>query len=201
MPNPRLDEIMNAPNLLDVIAQPTEEKNPNYSSTIDLESNFSEDFDFDAIHQEQRETEQEQQAAAPVVPLQPYDAKKHATSLVNGLVVAETLVLSPIATVKARKSIGGNKVIKAMRAAYQKEFSGEELDDQEKRLVEKYKDYEAKMKMLSDDILPSDSIKKQLIDAAIPYMEEVRWEIGPGAGFWTMYVGSFASKVAKILMT
>ncbi|MDX1447219.1 hypothetical protein [Lishizhenia sp.] len=192
---------MNAPNLLDVIAQPTEEKNPNYSSTIDLESNFSEDFDFDAIHQEQRETEQEQQAAAPVVPLQPYDAKKHATSLVNGLVVAETLVLSPIATVKARKSIGGNKVIKAMRAAYQKEFSGEELDDQEKRLVEKYKDYEAKMKMLSDDILPSDSIKKQLIDAAIPYMEEVRWEIGPGAGFWTMYVGSFASKVAKILMT
>lgn len=195
-----LDEIMNAPDLTSLLAQPTETKHTNFASTIDLETNFSDDFDFGAIHEEQNEERAAQAPPEPIEPLKPYDAKKHATALVNGLVTVEALVLTPVATIKARKEVGGNKAIKTMRFAVQKSYTGEKLTEQEETLIKKFEDYQSKMSLLTDDIIPSDAQKKQLIDAAIPYMEEVRWEIGPGAAFWGMYAGNLVGKVGKILL-
>lgn len=192
---------MSATNLLDVIAEPTETKTPSPAVNTDImASNFGADFDIEAIEEERQIENEAQEAATPIVPLQPYDAKKHATALVNGLFVVESLALTPIATIKARNSVGGTKAIKAMRNAYQKQFKGEDLDEQEKRLIENLKEFEAKMKLLSDEILPTDREKQNLINAAIPYMEEVRWEIGPGLGFWGMYASSTISKIATIFM-
>jgi hypothetical protein len=96
---------------------------------------------------------------------------------------------------------GGTKTIKKMKEAYQKKMNGGKLDETEENLITALDDYQQKMKLLSDDFLPSPAETQKLIEAAIPYCEETRLEVKSGLAFWGTYAGSLVAKVTKIAMS
>lgn len=130
-----------------------------------------------------------------------YDAEANARSLVIMLTGFDALLLTGVSHLKCRAAAGGGAVIKEMRQALTKELvAGAELTDHEKNLIAKFKEYDAKIKMLSGAVLCSPTEQQQMIDAAIPYCEESQLKIGAGFAFWTTYGSNLTGRVLKILM-
>lgn len=139
--------------------------------------------------------------AVPVIPEKPYDAEKNAQSLVYGMQAIEQIILNPIALGKQHMKIGGKKTKQKMKAAYIKKMNGETLNKTEENLVIALEDYERKMTLLSDSILPNPKKTEFLIRAAIPYCEESKMEVKAGLAFWGAYSGDLVEKITLILMT
>ena len=200
--NPRLSSLFETVNLSDVLAQETQEQ---ISKVVDRASDFATDdpkdtafdtdFDFEPSPTVQ-ETFHE-----PMEQEEPYDAEANARSLVYGIQAITTPILTTVGIVKVRQSIGGKKNIEQMRKAVAKEFSGEELSDTDKRLLEAYKAYENKMKLLSGTILPTEKETENLIRSGIHYCEESRIDVGKGLAFYSTVAGDFVSKITTLLLT
>lgn len=199
----RLDEILNAVDIRAELAEETqtrsESQGPSFAPIVQESGDFHETEE--VKEPIQTPTDPPPAPIEEAKPLEPYDALKNARSLVYGIQSIEGIVLTPIAVAKARKNMGGGTVIKSMRDAYQKKMRGEKLDETEQNLVAALADYERKMALLSDDILPTQEETNKLIQAAVPYCEETQMNIKAGLGFWGAYFGSMVGKIGKMLMS
>lgn len=200
MENPRLSQLMNSVDLGEVLAKPTEERPEFQAAKSIIEPMVSAAGDFHIV--EEPVIQHGSVPAAPPQPIEPpYDPVRNAKGLVYGLQAIESIVLTPIAIVKTRKSAGGKEVLDKMKAAYIKKMSGKKLTEEEENQVKALEDFERKMKLLSDDFLPSPGETQKLIEAAIPYCEETKLEVKSGLAFWGAFAGSLVNKVTKIAMS
>lgn len=183
----KLESLMNAVNLREVIGAETRERiEQTVNNLTQPETVNTEDFE-----------------PAPIVSThqeEPYDAEKQARNLVNGLLAIDSLVLNPIGMLKIRHNAGGSAVIKKMRKAYMKKMSGAELNDEEKNILESFETFKNDLNMLSDDLIPTEAQRKALMQVAIPYCEDTKINVKSGLVFWGMYTGSFVEKITKILI-
>ncbi len=189
----KLDQLFQAVNLREILAEPTEVKTDVGSSA----------FSFEPVVQTPETISEAPTFHTPeieVIEEEPYDAERNATSMVYGLQSVETLILLPIVGWKTRKQIGGKPVLQKMRKAYQKKMSGQKLTETDQNLIKALEDYDRKMMLLSDDFIYTPNQTQKLINAAIPYCEATKLKVGPGVGFWSAYAGGLVEKIAKIAL-
>lgn len=186
----KLSTLLNKVNLRDVIAQETQQRLEDAAEHLFEPIKNNDDF-----HEEEEIEEEE------IEEIEEYDAEKNAKSLVYGLQTLDAIILNPIAMIKVRHRAGGGKVMKKMRAAYLKKMNGETLTENDTNLIQALDEYEKKMRLLSDDFLPSERETQEMIKMAIPYCEANQIEFGPGLAFWGMYASNTIGKITKILMT
>lgn len=191
---------MNSVDLGAVLAQPTMERPEFQAAKSIIEPVVQASGDFH-IPEPSDVPAQAQPTGPPPPAEKPYDPVKNAKGLVYGIQAIEQIVLTPIAIANQRKRAGGKAVLDKMKAAYIKKMSGEKLTAEEENQVKALEDFERKMKLLSDDFLPSASETQKLIEAAVPYCEESKIEIKAGLAFWGAVIGSTSSKVLKIAMS
>lgn len=129
-----------------------------------------------------------------------YDAEKEARSLVYTMHAIDQFVLSIAVLVKCRSAAGGSKGLEKMKTALTKEVVGEELTDNERRLIARFKEYKSNMELLSGEMIIKPDELKRLISVATDYCEESKIKIGTGTAFWTNYFGSLAARVTKIIV-
>lgn len=193
----RLDKLFNVVDITQVMSQETEVRREKSTIDSDFEqqpegSDESEDFD--------------QQPPNQIIPPQPieeeevYDAEKNARAVVYGLQALDSMILVPIATVKVKKRAGGSKVINAMRKAYEKQMSGEELNDNDKRLLAAFDKYKKDLEILSIEYIPNKQTTDELIRLATPWCEDSKIKFGSGTAFWLTYAGIKAEQITKLLM-
>jgi hypothetical protein len=200
MENSKLNSLLNLDivSLADIIAEPTTQRS---------ESNLAEDFneitnktDFEPEPIIEQVEPPEPQIDKKQVEAKPYDPEKNASAMVYGLQAIESIILTPLAIYKHRKTSGGKEVISAMRSAFDRTNLGEELDEKEQRLSDAYQQYKNEIKELSNDLSWSDEKTKNLIKMAIPYCEDKKFEMNSGTAFWMMYGADLAGKITKIIL-
>jgi len=185
--NNRLEKLMNAVNLREVITAETKERIENTAAEM-VQPIIANKGDFEPVSiTKQQEVE-------------PYDAEKQARNLVNGLLAMDSLVLNPIGMLKIRHNAGGSEVIKKMRKVYMKKMSGAALTEEEQNIMDSFETFKNDLNMLSDELVPTDAQRKALMQVAIPYCEDTRINVKSGLVFWGMYTGSFVEKITKILI-
>ncbi len=199
--NPRLASLMKSVDLREVFSQETTHRSVEESKTEEPTQNVNqEDFSQEPVAKDVESIEQTQEPTVQIERKPNYNAEQNAQSLVYGLQALEQMVLSPLAMFRMHKKIGGKEVKTAMLTAYQKKMSGGELNDEDNRLIAAFEDYERKVSLLTDSILPNEKKTEFLIRAAKPYCEETQMEIKSGLAFWASYGGDFAEKITKIMM-
>lgn len=159
---------------------------------LDQEQNRSEDFarpTFVAVNPNNTPIEDEE----------PYDAEANANSLVSMITAIDTLVLTMAVRLKSRSNAGGANALKKMKTVLTKEISGKELTDHDKLLIAKFHEYNANMKLLSQEVIPSGDEIERLVKVAIPYCEETKLQVGKGAAFWASYGSSLITRASKLL--
>lgn len=193
----RLDQLMNVVDITQVMSQETEERRE--------KTHFEDDFEERNLESEESE-DFDQQPPTKIIPPETieeeeiYDAEKNARAVVYGLQALDSMILVPIATVKTKKRAGGSKVIAAMRKAYEKQMSGEELNDNDKRLLTAFDKYKKDLEVLSMEYIPNKQTTDELIRLAIPWCEDSRIKFGSGTAFWLTYAGIKAEQITKLLM-
>lgn len=191
----RLDKLMSAVNLREVMATETEEKLAAVQTIVEPIISRSNDF-----HEREIVKEIEEEQEEGVEEEEPYDAEKNARSVVYGLQALDSLILVPIATYKVKKRAGGSKAIKAMQAAKVKQMQGEELTDTDKRILEASKVYMKELEMLQVDFIPNQHTTEELIRLAMPWCEDNKIKFGSGMAFWARYAGLKVEQITKILL-
>lgn len=141
-----------------------------------------------------------QQIQPPVEEEEEYDAEKEARSLVYTLTAIDQFVLNIAVLLKCRSSVGGSKGIAKMKSAITKEFAGEELTEEDKKLIARMKEYKSNMEALSGEMIVKPSEMNRLIEVATSWCEETKFKVGSGTAFWANYVGSLAERTTKIIM-
>jgi len=189
----RLDQLMNVVDITQVMSQETEERRE--------KPHFEDDFE---VRQESEDFAQ--QPPSKIIPSEPieeeelYDAEKNARAVVYGLQALDSMILVPIATIKTKKRAGGSKVIAAMRKAYEKQMSGEELNDNDKRLLVAFDKYKKDLEILSMEYIPNKQTTDELIRLATPWCEDQKIKFSSGTAFWLTYAGIKAEQITKLLM-
>lgn len=187
----------------DEISQPTEfrpEPASISASPVEESAAAVNPFDFEETASRIPQTPS---AAAPepiVDEYEDYDAETNAKSLVHMLTALDSIALTVTVNAKCRKNVGGQRAIKKMRAALIKSEFGQELTETDKQLIKRFEAFEAKLKLLSDDVLPKPEKIDQLIQQAIPYCEASRIKVGEGTGFWISYGTDVLLRASKILL-
>lgn len=190
----------------DIIAEVTERKEEtSHQSTTPVLSpmDFFEkplDVEPPLEFQQQASAIQPAPASAPVVEEEPYDAEKNARALVYTLSSIDSLLLNTASYFKARSVAGGAAQLRKMKAALTKEFTGAELSDHEKRLIERFKSFKANLELLSGEITPKPTDINRLITMATDYCEDTQFKMGSGAAFWAAYSGSLVERITKIIV-
>lgn len=131
---------------------------------------------------------------------EPYDAEKEARSLVHTMHAIDQFVLSIAVLLKCRSAAGGSKGLEKMKTALTKEVVGEELTDNDRRLIARFKEYKSNMELLSGEMIIKPDELNRLISVATDYCEESKIKVGTGTAFWTNYFGSLAARVTKIIV-
>lgn len=200
----RLSQLASAVSLTDEIARPTEPKNPVTEIVKPIAETVSLLSDIPEIPVQPDPAP----AAQPVSPVpeydddeEDYDPEKEARSLVYTLTAIDQFVLNIVVLLKCRSSVGGRKGIERMKEAITKEFSGEELTDEDKKLITRMKEYKANMEALSGAMIVKPDELNRLIEVATSWCSETKFKIGSGTAFWANYVGSLAERTTKIIMS
>jgi hypothetical protein len=191
----RLNQLMNAVDLREVISTETEEKIAAVKTIVQPIVSPSTDFDEREIEEEEEELEVEE-----IEEEEPYDAEKNARSVVYGLQALDSLILVPLATLKVKNKAGGKKAIKAMQASYTKQMLGEELNEQDKRILEAFKTYKSDLEILQIDFIPNKQTTEEMIRLAMPWCEDNKIKFGSGMAFWMKYAANKVEQITKILL-
>lgn len=192
----RLNQLMNAVDLREVISTETEEKLAAVKTIVQPIVSPSSDFDEREIEEEEEELEEEEEIEEE----EPYDAEKNARSVVYGLQALDSLILVPLATLKVKNKAGGKKAIKAMQASYTKQMLGEELNEQDKRILEAFKTYKRDLEILQIDFIPNKQTTEEMIRLAMPWCEDNKIKFGSGMAFWMKYAANKVEQITKILL-
>lgn len=200
----RLAQLASAVSLADEIARPTEIKESISPVLESVKETVSSITDF-AREEEPTIPNPPVPNTEPKPPLieeeeEEYDAEKEARSLVYTLTAIDQFVLNIAVLLKCRHSAGGSKGITAMKTAITKEFAGEELTEEDRRLIARMKEYKANMEALSGEMLVKPEEMNRLIEVATSWCEETKFKVGSGTAFWANYVGSLAERTTKIIM-
>jgi len=195
----RLDQLMNVVDITQVMSQETEVRRE--------KATIQEDFEQETQIEESDGSEDfAQQPNKKIIPSEPieeeesYDAEKNARAVVYGLQALDSMILVPIATIKTKKRAGGSKVIAAMRKAYEKKMAGEELNDNDKRLLAAFDKYKKDLEILSMEYIPNKQTTDELIRLATPWCEDKKIQFDSGTAFWLTYAGIKAEQITKLLM-
>lgn len=195
----RLDQLMNVVDITQVMSQETEVRR----EKANIEDDFEQQNDFEGSEESEDFAQQPQNKIIPSEPIEeeePYDAEKNARAVVYGLQALDSMILVPIATIKTKKRAGGSKVIAAMRKAYEKQMSGEELNDNDKRLLAAFDKYKKDLEVLSMEYIPNKQTTDELIRLATPWCEDQKIKFSSGTAFWLTYAGIKAEQITKLLM-
>lgn len=201
MENNVLSKLASVVSLPSEVSKPTELKNP-ISEMLDTAKAISEDLNqFVEETSVQTATAPARQFASIEEPEEEeYDAAKEARSLVHTMHAIDQFVLNIAVLMKCRKSAGGTKGLEKMKEALTKEVSGEELTENDKKLIVRFKEYKTNMELLSSEMIIKPEELNRLIEVATDYCEDSQIKIGAGTAFWTNYFGSLAARVTKIII-
>lgn len=155
--------------------------------------------DFSGLEFEEPNLLQENEDAATELDLMPYDAAENAEILVELLDTFNTAALTPLARWKLTKKRGGKNAILRMQEIAEKNFTGAELNEQEKRLLFQYNAYLKDKEELEEAIPYTVDEKERLIKAAIPYMKKSKIRIGGGMAFWTELALIQGTRIMQVL--
>ena len=195
----RLDQLMNVVDITQVMSQETEVRR----EKANIGDDFEQQNDLEGSKESEDFAQQPQNQIIPSEPIEeeePYDAEKNARAVVYGLQALDSMILVPIATIKTKKRAGGSKVIAAMRKAYEKQMSGEELNDNDKRLLTAFDKYKKDLEVLSMEYIPNKQTTDELIRLATPWCEDQKIKFSSGTAFWLTYAGIKAEQITKLLM-
>lgn len=201
-----LAKLASVVSLPDELAKPTELKTPAISDLLETANAISEEME--QFNEPTPEPVQHFETEPRVIPIreiqeeeeEPYDAEKEARSLVHTMHAIDQFVLNIAVMVKCRSAAGGSKGLEKMKTALTKEFSGEELTDNDRRLIARFKEYKSNMELLSGEMIIKPDELNRLIEVATDYCEESKIKVGTGTAFWTNYLGSLAGRVTKIVV-
>lgn len=191
----RLNQLMNAVDLREVISTETEEKIAAVKTIVQPIVSPTSDFDEREIEEEEEELEEEE-----IEQEEPYDAEKNARALVGMLQVLDSITIVPIATYKVKKNAGGKKAIDLMRKTLTKEMLGEELTDTDNRLLEAFKKYQREIEILSMDFMPNQKTTDEMVRLAMPWCEDKKFNFNSGTAFWMKYAEIKVNQITKILL-
>lgn len=127
------------------------------------------------------------------------DAEQNAELLVGVIASVNILTMTPLARWKVKKKRGGKHAIERMQAIAQKNFSGNELTDNEKRLLDQYNAYLADKQQLENAIPYTDDEIEALQTAAIPYCQSTKLKVNGGMAFWVQLGTMQLGRIMQIL--
>lgn len=159
-----------------------------FNNEPSFESEINPASEVNKIEFEEREIEEEEEEQE--TPFTLADAKASAEVLIDLIDTLNVTALTPLARWKLTKKRGGKKSIQRMQEIAEKNFTGEELTPEEKRLLYQYNAYLADKEQLEKAIPYTEDEKQRLTNSAIPMMLKNKWKIGGG--------GSFAMELAMI---
>lgn len=188
-------EIISEVSLTDILSTPTERKEVNEDHSNDFIN--QDDFSNDISHDDEFEDKPNRE---PQDEDEDYDAETEAKKLVSLLSAMNSLVVTPVANWKLRKNIGGKRTLERMKKAYTKKVSGQDLSENDEKLLSAFENYKNDMAILSGEIPYSENEIKTLNELAVPYLEETKMKINGSASFWTVFGGMQVSKIVKVLM-
>lgn len=190
----RLDQLFESSvNIAEVIAEETQIREPApFVPEVQEENTFHESAKPEAAAV-RVETEEEE-------PEEEYDAERNARSLVYGINAVRQPIYTGAAMIKLHQMVGGSETKKKWREVQQKMFKGEELSEQEQKMLVGMEKYEMKKNQLSEAILPNEKRTEHQIKAAIAYCEETKITVNTGLAFWGMIAGDTVEDITRILI-
>lgn len=195
-----LSSLANAVSLADEISKPTEVKETVSKALEGLENSSNlNPFGNDFAPVEPEPTPVPVFEFPDPIEEEPYDPEKNARALVNTLLGIDALVLNGVVFAKARSKAGGKKGMERMKKAREKEYSGTELTDSDKANLKRFEDYKRDLDLLGDSIFVSEPVKKQLIEAAIDYCTETKFEMSASTAFWASYGSNLIERTTRII--
>lgn len=197
----RLAQLASAVSLADEIARPTEIKETIHPAIDHLKETLGNISDFSPEPEIEYLTQPiKNQNPLVIEEEEEYDAEKSARSLIWTLSAIDQFVLNIAVLLKSRHSVGGSKAIEKMKLAITKEFAGEELTENDKKLIARMKEYKANMEALSGEMLIKPDEMEKLIKVATDWCEETKFKVGSGTALFANYFGSLAERTTKIIM-
>lgn len=190
----RIDDLWESADLKEIIATPIKEK---VSTRIDSAINS-----FDQVLRDPEPTPEPiaQQPIPPVKVEKPYNAHAAASSMVHSLDALEALIYGAVGGLRIKSNFGGKAGLKEMRTAVSKQYRGKELTKEDKTKIESFEKYREAMQMLKDDFIPTEKESDDMIKAAEVWMEEVQWNVGPGMGFISKYIGRQVKNITTLAL-
>lgn len=116
-----------------------------------------------------------------------YDPELEAEKRVEFMDSLMTIILSPAAQYFKLKGIGGKKQLNKMKIAYQKKLKGEELKEEDEKMIREFETYKKDLEILEGKIQISDEDKKLLKQVCVPMAKEHRIKTDSQAVFYTVF--------------
>lgn len=177
-----------------ILEESTQTRSESRTGNMDEVADFS-SLEFEPTYVEPTYVEQEDEA----INISPYDAEENAEILVELIDVVNVQSLTPLARWKLRKKLGGKTEVTRKQLLFEKKLNKETLTDEEKRDIELYQAYLKDKEELDKAIPYTDEEKKNLKQAAIPYLKQTQLKIGGGMAFWTQLAMIQGSRIMQVL--
>lgn len=175
----------------DILEQPTQVRAESTTNHQQEMTNFS-SLEFEELPPAPIEQEEE-------LDISPYNAEENAEILVELIDVVNIQTLTPLARWKLRKKLGGKTEVTRKQLLFEKKLSQSKLTEEEKRDIELYQAYLKDKAELEKAIPYTEDEKKNLKQAAIPYLMQSKLKIGGGMAFWTQLAMIQGSRIMQVL--
>jgi hypothetical protein len=177
----------------DILEQPTQVRSELTTNNQQEMTNFS-SLEFEEVSSTPIEQEQEEE-----FDISPYNAEENAEILVELIDVVNIQTLTPLARWKLRKKLGGKTEVTRKQLLFEKKLSQSKLTEEEKRDIELYQAYLKDKAEIEKAIPYTEDEKKNLKQAAIPYLMQSKLKIGGGMAFWTQLAMIQGSRIMQVL--
>lgn len=185
--------------ILDVLEQPTTMRSETIEEPV---KDFSDGIDFSSLEFEpepKQEVEEQQEATELVKPYTDKEAKENAEIVIDLLDTFNQALLPPLARWRITKKRGGKEALLKMQLVFEKELSGAELTEPEKRQVWLYNAYLKEKEEKLSSIPFTDDEKEKLVKSLAKYLKEKQTRVSSDLGFWGELAMIEGMKIVSIL--